>query len=180
MEVEIRAKISNLDGILGKLNQLKEIKVKKQVERQVDTYIKHSQDKERVLIFRIRRKKEGAIFTLKTKSQGAKDVIWADIDLPVAEPDKLEDILMNSGYEYVVLIDKVRDSFDYQGYEINIDNIRDLGYFIEIEYQTDTDVAKDQIIESIKKILYSLGLTKDDIIEKGYVRLMEEKELKKK
>ena len=53
------------------------------------------------------------MFTLKTKSAATKDIAWKDIDLPLEDPDRLEDILMNSGYEYVVLIDKVRDSFQY-------------------------------------------------------------------
>ncbi len=178
MEIEIRARINNLDNFLVALNKLPGIKTKKMSARQVDTYLKHSLDKERKIIFRIRRKANKAIFTLKTKSQhDKKDVAWKDIDIQFDEPDRLEDILLNSGYEYVVLIDKVRDSFQYQKYEINIDNIRDLGYFVEIECMCDQNKSKviDSEIVSMREILLSLGCENDDIIERGYVQLMEEK-----
>lgn len=175
MEIEIRAKINNLSAFQERLQKLDGITIKKQAERQTDTYIKHSQDKNRVIVFRIRRKEKNAILTLKTKSLiSEKDIAWKEINIPISEPDKLEDILMTSGYEYVVLVDKVRDSFCYLDYEINIDNIRDLGYFVEIEYIADKEENIDKKILKMKSILYQLGCVKEDIIEKGYVPLLEE------
>ena len=152
MEIEIRARINDLPLLQKQLNSLSGIRIKKQADREVDTYIRHSKDNEGLLIFRIRRKEDGAMFTLKTKSAATKDIAWKDIDLPLEDPDRLEDILMNSGYEYVVLIDKVRDSFQYDEYEINIDNIRDLGHFIEIEAQG-AGINIDEKILEMKKYL---------------------------
>lgn len=175
MEIEIRAKINNPSAFQKKLQKLDGITVKKQAERQTDTYIKHSRDKDRVIVFRIRRKEKNAILTLKAKSSILeKDVAWKEINIPISEPDKLEDILMTSGYGYVVLVDKVRDSFRYLDYEINVDNVRDLGYFVEIEYITKEEKSIDREISKMKSILCQLGCTQGDIIEKGYVPLLEE------
>lgn len=174
MEIEIRAKISDLSFLQKQLNGLSGVIIKKQAGREVDTYLKHSKDGDGLLIFRIRRKENGSLFTLKTKSTATKDVAWKDIDLPLEDPNRLEDILMNSGYEYVILIDKVRDSFQYNEYEINIDNIRDLGHFIEIEAQSAEININEKILE-MKKIFNHLGIADKDIIERGYVQLMKEK-----
>lgn len=175
MEIEIRAKINNLSDFRKRIQSLGNITIKKQAERQVDTYIKHSQDKDRVIVFRIRRKENGAILTLKSKSLVLeKDVAWKEVNIPISEPDNLENILMTSGYEYVVLVDKIRDSFCYSDYEINVDNIRDLGCFVEIEYVSKEGENIDKKILDMKSILYQLGCAEDDIIEKGYVLLLEE------
>lgn len=181
MEVEIRAKIHNLSDFQKKLQTLQGIKIKKQAERQVDTYIKHSQDKTRTLVFRIRRKEDGALLTLKSRLPALeKDVAWKEIDIRISEPDKLEDILMGSGYEYVVIIDKIRDSFQCLNYEINVDNIRDLGLFVEIEYLSNKEEELKEQVFRMKSIMYQLGCGEDAIIEKGYVSLMEEAMLNQK
>jgi len=133
-----------------------------------------------LLVIRIRRKEDGALLSFKAKSADPNsDIAWHDYDTPIVEPDTLEDILLHTGYEYVVLIDKVRDSFTWRGFEINIDNIRDLGLFIEVEAQgteKDIDLKKKQI----KDFFSTLGIDDVEIIEKGYVPLMKEKFLEQK
>jgi len=176
MEIEIRAKIPDLPAFLRKLNGLPEVKAEKSGVHEVDTYLKHGQDKERILVLRIRRRPTGAILTFKTKSQG-KDVAWHDIDLPLHDPDMLEDILLNSGYVYVVLIDKVRDAFRRGAIEINVDQIRELGNFVEVAFETSGSATPQQIrtkTAELKQLLAELGCGQGDIVEKGYVKLMEE------
>ncbi len=176
MEIEIRARIPDLAAFTKALNRLKGVLKIKMGERQVDTYIKHGQDDGRVLIIRIRRREDRAILTFKTKSVG-KDMAWQDMDIPLSDPDHMEDMLLSSGYVYVVLIDKVRDAFRYQDLEINVDQIRDLGTFVEIAYETIVFVAgekKEEVVGKMKRLLNDLGCDDDSIFEKGYVPLMEE------
>jgi len=176
MEIEIRAKIPDLPAFQRNLNALPGVESVKSGVREVDTYLKHGQDKERILVLRIRRRSTGALLTFKTKSQG-KDVAWHDIDLPLHDPDMLEDILLNSGYVYVVLIDKVRDAFRRGDIEINVDQIRELGNFVEVAFET-AEAASPELIRTktveLKKLLMQLGCRQEDIVEKGYVKLMEE------
>ncbi|OGL74441.1 hypothetical protein A3E39_04155 [Candidatus Uhrbacteria bacterium RIFCSPHIGHO2_12_FULL_60_25] len=175
MELEIRANVRDLKKFTNKLNALVGVRSVELADREVDTYMKHGADTERILIIRIRRKARGAILTFKAKSQG-RDISWHDIDIPLAEPDRLEDILIASGYVYVVLIDKLRDAFRYKEYEINLDQIRELGTFVEIAFETpdsiDSTTAEKKTME-MKQILRNLGCIDADIIEVGYVKLME-------
>jgi len=155
MEIELRAKVSNPQLLEEKLKGLSGIVEKKSNERQVDTYLKQEND-------------EG-------KSKNEHDIAWQDYDTPIEDPERLESVLVNNGYVYVCLIDKVRQSFGYGDFEINIDNIRDLGLFVEIEKQGEEDsveVVKKEIIE----LLSTLGISESDIITQGYVQLVLNKE----
>lgn len=176
MEIELRARINDKNIFQDKLNSLPDVKAISTGERQIDTYLKHSSDIERVLVLRIRRKNNGAILSFKTKSEG-KDVAWHDIDLPLSEPDLMEDILTNSGYIYVVEIDKVRDAFLFKNFEINLDQIRDLGLFVEVAIEVPESESdnKDIYIKKLEELLAKLGCEKQQIIKLGYVKLMEQK-----
>ena len=176
MELEIRSKVVNKELFEKKLNQLPQLKVKKRSEREVDTYMCQPGSDGKEIIFRIRRRKSGTMFTVKTAGgSNKKDVFWKDIDMPLDDPDLLEDILMSNGWKYSVIIDKVRDSFNYNEFEINFDVIRDLGTFVEIEFQTKDESDMDLTLEKMKEILEFLGCKQEDIIQKGYVKLMLEK-----
>lgn len=173
MEIELRAKILDTQLLEDKLKQLPNIVEKKSDERQVDLYFKHESEENEKMIIRIRKNYENnkALLTFKSKSRSSDDIAWQDFDTPITDPDKLEDLLINSGYVYFCLIDKVRQSFRYQDFEINIDNIRDLGIFIEIEKngkENEVEIIRKQIIE----LLDLLGVSEDNIINQGYVQLV--------
>lgn len=174
MEIELRAKISNAESFESSLSNLPGLKSKGEATRQIDVYLKNESDKERRMVFRIRKsydKKDG-IFTIKTKSSGAHgDIAWHDVDMPVDDTEYLETLLASNGHVYVCIIDKVRESFQYGDIEINVDNIRDLGLFVELEKRGD-DKEVYKIKEDLLLVLERLGMQKNQIIEKGYVPLM--------
>lgn len=177
MEIELRAKVTNPQLLEEKLKSLEGIVEKKSNERQVDTYLKQENDEDRKMIVRIRKnyEKDSAILTFKGKSKNEHDIAWQDYDTPIEDPERLERVLVNNGYVYVCMIDKVRQSFDYKDFEINVDNIRDLGLFVEVEKQ-----GQENDVESIKKeildLLENLGISESDVITQGYVQLVLSKE----
>ena len=173
MEIELRAKILEPKTIEQNLKLLPGIVEKKSNDRQIDTYLKHENDKDRKLVIRLRKNytNNKATLTFKGKSKGKLDIAWQDYDTPIENPDILEKVLINNGYEYVCLIDKVRQSFVYEKFEINIDNIRDLGLFIEIEkYGEEGEVEK--IKNELTDLLNKLGIKNEDIVTQGYVQLV--------
>ena len=177
MEIELRAKINEPASLEKSLGKLPGIKEKKAGERQIDVYLRHEKDNEKKSIIRIRKSydNEKAILTFKGSSSGrSDDIAWEDYDTPIENPDKLERLLVGNGYVYVCLIDKMRQSFIYNEFEINIDNIRYLGIFIEIE-KIDSEKEIDEVKKEITSILELCGIAEQDIIKKGYVQLMLEK-----
>jgi len=172
MEIELRAQILNTQLLEEKLKQLPNIIEKKIGERQIDLYFRHESEINEKMIIRIRKNyiNNKALLTFKSKSRHSHDIAWQDFDTPIDNPDKLEDLLINSGYVYFCLIDKVRQSFIYKDFEINIDNIRDLGLFIEIE-KNGAESEVETIRKQIMDLLASLGILENAIINQGYVQL---------
>lgn len=117
MEIELRAKISNAQLLEEKLKQLPNVIEKKNGERQVDLYFKHGSEVDEKMVIRIRKNytNNKTLLTFKSKSKHSQDIAWEDFDTPIDDPDKLENLLINSGYVYFCLIDKVRQSFAYKG-----------------------------------------------------------------
>lgn len=173
MEIELRARILDEELLEQKLNQLPKIPEKMKEVRQVDIYFKHEGEEEEKMVIRIRKDYESntALLTFKGKSRHTDDIAWHDFDTPISDPDRLEQVLLGHGYVYFVLIDKVRKTFKYEDFEINIDNIRDLGLFIEIE-KNGEEKDMENIRKEIMDLLVLLGIGEGEIISKGYVQLI--------
>lgn len=168
MEIEIRAELKNGKKLLDTLKKTKGIKFVG-TYKEDDRYLKHGTDIERSLILRIRRKKDKSILTFKGKAKG-KDTAWPDVDLPLSDPKTLEGLLLSNNYVDVVRIKKDRSMFKKGDFEINVDKIDNLGWFVEVEGRGN---AKDRkkVETAIHALLADLGIEKGQIIEKGYVPL---------
>jgi predicted adenylyl cyclase CyaB len=178
MEIEIRAQIGNPKKITNLLKKDKDVVfVSEKAEK--DIYFKHSTDTDRKLVLRIRRTKSGDMLTFKAKSKG-DDTAWPDVDLPLNDAKSLEKILRGSDYEEVVTITKKRSTYKTkkEKFEINIDHIQELGWFIEIEGRG-TQKERKHIEEKLNKTLTSLGINQADIVRQGYVPLALAKKLAK-
>jgi predicted adenylyl cyclase CyaB len=176
-ELEMRFKVLDVEKIRKKLLSLDGIQLKQEVEKQQDHYLKHSTDLERKLIFRVRMQGEQALISLKKRSHLKEDICWQDVDLPVTSENanRFESILLSSGYEKVVNVEKNRTSYRYENYEINLDEVVGLGNYLEVECIVDSDNSKLMEKEKIKMLDFLrtvFGIQKEDIIYEGYVPLM--------
>lgn len=172
MEIEIRAKLVSGKKLIDALNKTKGVKFIG-TYKEDDRYFKHATDIQRNLVLRIRRKKDKAILTFKSKAKG-KDTAWPDIDLSLSDPKVLEGILLSNNYVDVVRIKKDRFMFAKGNFEINVDKIDGLGWFIEIEGRGNAKERK-KIETAIHDLFKDFSIEKDQIIERGYVPLMLEK-----
>jgi adenylate cyclase class 2 len=114
------------------------------------------------------------LLTFKGKQQTSnttEDIARPEYETRISNADTLINLLLTSGYETLVIIDKIRQSYTYNAMEINIDEIKGLGSFIEVELlvaqENDIDDAKKQIIAFFQ----TLAIDKSHIIHKGYVPL---------
>lgn len=174
MEIEIRAKIGKPKEITNLLKKDKEVVFVGEKEEK-DIYFKHSTDTERKLVIRIRKTKKGDILTFKAKSTG-DDTAWPDVDLPLSDAKSLEKILRGSNYEEVITITKKRATYNKKKFEINIDHIKELGWFIEIEGRG-TQKQRKQIEKELNETLCLFGINQADIVRQGYVPLALAKKL---
>jgi adenylate cyclase, class 2 len=173
MEIELRCKAPpQIHERIAKLNA-----VKQKEETEDDEYFKFGLDVDRKLVVRIRRKNNGeTLLTFKGSSKAPQDIAWQEWETSAPDPDSLKKLFLSNGLVPVVHIVKKRVTYKLSDFEINVDEIKDLGTFVEVELQSE-DVVTAQ--KRIRELLSKVGITEADIITKGYVPLMIEKNASK-
>jgi len=84
--------------------------------------------------------------------------------LEIPDPDTLKAILQRS-IGVKVTVTKQREIYQHQGTQIHLDNVEDLGTFIEFERPI-TDLPEDR--ETLKKLMEKLKIRPEDLITGSY------------
>ncbi len=86
-----------------------------------------------------------------------------EIELTIESPDAIQGLLEALGLKPFIAYTKTRNSWRYKECTVEIDNIPDLGNFIEIEGPTK---------QAIKRVIENLGLTNKPIIKQSYLEMI--------
>ncbi|PES76588.1 hypothetical protein CN504_25870 [Bacillus anthracis] len=177
-EVELRFKINNAEYIHGKLSDLNFTLLSE--KRQIDEYFKHKGfEKEGDVV-------GSYIYRLRTDSQKGNSAvrkktiepgIWDELEINI-DGDNLTFIrtLMEDSLSSILVIDKYRRTYKKDDFTLNIDIIKDLGEFVEVELLVLEE--SNEAMKKIENLILELGVNKSDIIREGYVTLIKkEKEL---
>jgi adenylate cyclase class 2 len=169
MEIELRVLIDEAKEQEVK-NLLDSLAKEGKKEKQADKYFKFIKDEERKLVLRIREKKEKSFLTFKGSSKEPEDIAWQEWETEIKDTDNLEKLFISNGLEIVVEIVKTRIEYKYDDMSINLDNIENLGTFIEVEIISENvEEAKNKIQQFLFE---KLNLNQENIIQEGYVPLM--------
>ena len=99
---------------------------------------------------------------LTYKKDVYKDEIWQYSDeneIDVENPNNLKEILYSLGLKELLTIDNKRKYYIYGNYEIVLENVKNLGVFLEIEYKgkiTNTEIAVRR--KEIQKFIDNIDL----------------------
>ena len=168
VEVELRALITQ--STIEKINSKP-----KKVSQEHDLYFRYKTDKKKSWIVRIRRKGNKHVLTYKSSKKFGEGA-WDEVNIPVGKRVALQlaSFFEDNEHNLEVEIAKFRRTFKIDGMEINVDEIENLGTFIEAEILAkveNIEGAKDKIRAYFKK----LDIPDVNITEKGYVGLMRDK-----
>ncbi|OGY46156.1 MAG: hypothetical protein A3J62_00595 [Candidatus Buchananbacteria bacterium RIFCSPHIGHO2_02_FULL_38_8] len=95
-----------------------------------------------------------------------------EFEVAVNDPKTVKLILKKLGYLREAIIDKVREKYTYQGLHIDVDQVKGLGKFIEVECMKN---RKDSL-KRIYNFYIKLGISPKDLIpEKRYLDMTWEK-----
>lgn len=94
--------------------------------------------------------------------------LYADeIETSVQDAKKLIQILESLGFKKISTIKKRRESWQYNNFQFDCDDVEGLGFFVEIEYKGEVDdPAKGRGI--ITDFLAEIGIKDWKIIKRGY------------
>lgn len=179
IEVELKFPLLNPKGVISNLKR--KAKVKKLGDFQKDTYFipKHRNFLKQKPIsewLRVRETKLGASLNYKHwHNLKDKQAIHCDeYETSVEDIKSLKKILESLDFEEIIVVDKVRDTWNFKKAEVAIDKVKNLGTFIEVEAKgafKSIDEAKDYL----HKILKELGAKVGPQDFKGYPYWMIEK-----
>ncbi len=131
--------------------------------KQIDTYFKPLKNKNTYL--RIRNVGNKNIVTYKEKQKNYCDELEAEID----DAKNMEKIFERLGLKKIGVVAKSRIIYNYQDkYEIALDNVKNVGYFIEIEIKK-YELAKDEEYQKLLQVAKDFGLNLKNKSTKHYL-----------
>lgn len=172
-EIEVKAKLRNKQELLNKADKLG-ISFSEPYSQDDTTYETDlPKDDPGWNIFRIRKQTDKTILTMKYKaSSRSRDN--HERESVIEDADEVADMLERIGYSFGVRVKKTRQIAKYNGLEICVDEIDDLGAFVEVEELASDDADVDEIQGKLWGLLKELGVSSTDRVHKGYDSLMHE------
>ena len=178
-EIEVKARVSDLSELIKKLESLG-VAFSEPITQNDETFVDENygdydkfQPGKNVL--RIRENKGKFIFTLKQPQSNELDCFERETE--ITDPREFKEALLLMGYKPVVEIHKIRRKAKYKDYEICLDDVKELGAFVEVEKITDNEDA-DKVQDELFNFLETLGVSKDNREIHGYDTLVYLKQLR--
>jgi adenylate cyclase class 2 len=145
--------------------------------RQVDTYY-DAPDREFAETdeaLRIRREEPAngepvARVTYKGPLIEAESKTREEAETVVADDEAMAAILAGLGYEPAATVEKHRERFAYDGYDVTLDDVAGLGEFVEVEAETDGEV--EPVREGAYEVLEALDLDPEEQLRTSYLGLL--------
>ena len=176
-EVEIKVKIQNPQETESKILSIaKFIKQKQQIDQYTDA---------KNLFFGQNPISE----YLRVRTEGNKSILGYhychfnpdgsllktdEYEIEVNDSQMAVTILEKIGFEIIVTVTKTRSVYETDDYEITLDHIKELGYFLELEYKgNSTDFNKTK--EEMYKFLDNLEILYEQVPEGGFPDLIYKK-----
>jgi predicted adenylyl cyclase CyaB len=134
-EIEVKARVSDMQAIEEKLRALG-CTISEPVIQDDTVFVDYSEAYDQMSpgknFLRIRKSNDKTLFTVKQPQQGELDCFEHETEISDAEEMRQAILLM--GYHEAIKIYKTRRKTNYGEYEICLDEVRDLGTFIELEF----------------------------------------------
>lgn len=172
IEVEVKAKIDNFKDIEDKLEKIGAVKTK--TESQEDIYFKSpiADFKKTDEALRIRTTNNNTFITYKGPKLNKKAKTRKEVEMIIEDATKASDIFEEIGFSKALTVKKNRQYYQYDDFEISLDDVEGLTPYMEIEIAledgTDYTDAQRRIFEMFEK----LGIT-EGFETTSYLELLE-------
>ena len=176
LEVEVKAHISDFKEVKSRLKQIGAHKLKE--EQQEDIYFNapHRDFAQTDEALRIRKipHKDGSkiILTYKGAKLDDKSKTRKEIEVDVGDVDKTASILENLGFIQVRNVKKDRMIYLLDKFIISLDQVYDVGNFVEIEIELNEGEEFQKSLDEIFRIYQKLGI-RNGFERRSYLELLE-------
>ncbi len=179
-EVEIKYRVGErVEKLVQKLLE-KKCKLAYRID-EVDIYFSHPckdfAKTDEALRLRIERRdnSETCVLTYKGPRIKSEGKTREEISIEIDNMENCIKILEKLGFRKVIEIVKHRQVFEKENLTITLDQVEELGNFVEIECVTNSEQLVEHCIRDIKNFAKEIGLEDSMIVDKTYLELMLEK-----
>ncbi|HXK32369.1 MAG TPA: class IV adenylate cyclase [Candidatus Paceibacterota bacterium] len=95
-----------------------------------------------------------------------------EYETEISQPEELKKILNFLDFKKVIIVDKERQYWNCGKFEVALDDVKGLGFFIEVEAKGSFDnpiKAREKCINFLEK--FGIKISEKDLIKKGYPAL---------
>jgi len=171
--IELKAKVNDLGIIREKLTKLGAESTG--IFRQTDFYF--DTPKGRLKLREVEGKDEAMLVYYERKDEKGPKRSSVFI-LEIREPTVFK-TLLNKILEIKATVDKIREIHRYQGTQIHLDTVKELGTFIEFEKETHNNPqAISQSKQALEKLMEKLGINSNELEKLSYGDLIQNKQSK--
>lgn len=170
IEIEIQVNIENSKPLLDFLKNNAQFKSEKQQTDEYFSPIHRSFVKVRPVKEWLRLRNSKGSYSINYKNwhydENKKSTYCDEYETKIENLDKIKKILNILNFKPLITVNKLRKTWVYNNYEINIDSVKDLGDFVEIEYIGKEQAEPVKITEQMINFLKNIGCGK---IKRNYL-----------
>ena len=108
--------------------------------------------------FRLRKTNNNSFITYKVDNFDGNKWLYSDeYETKIDNIDQMHKIIELLGFKKLLTIDNNKSNYKTDKYEITIEEVKDLGNFMEVEYCTNENVNIKEIKEEINNFIKDLG-----------------------
>lgn len=178
IEVEVKAKINDFDEMRKKLSKLGAIKTKTEFQKDVyfnSPVVDFAKTDEAL---RIRKTESDGLIRTMITYKGPKinkeSKTRTEIEMFIENDEKAAKIFENIGFKEVRAVCKNREYFEYENFEISLDDVEGLSPYMEIEIGLPDGQDYTEAQNKIFDLFTKLGI-KDGFETTSYLELLESK-----
>ena len=109
--------------------------------------------------FRVRKNDKGCFLTYKKQHFEGKLWVYSDeYETKIGDPNVLEKIIEMIGLEVLIRVHNKRKVYSYKDFEIELEDVENLGVFIEVEKLSNSSNDEMTIKKEIREFIKSLNL----------------------
>jgi adenylate cyclase class 2 len=184
-EVEVKFPVTDMDAMKQKIIQAGGVPLN--TDLQIDSYYDHPcrsfADTDESIRIRRRALTKDSItkesghapveFTYKGPKvdKKTKTRVEYTLDLQAKDHESITKILFSTGFRFAAIITKTREFFDVDGISASLDDVVDIGLFIELELIADGKDGMKLARERILKLARDLGLDEKDMVRDSYLEI---------
>lgn len=180
IEIEAKFPLYNKKETLSKLKKISKTIEENNYQKDIYYTPAHKNFLEKTPIsewFRIRDTKKEKTINYKNWSNANKNnkISCKEIEIGIDDYNGMIEILKALDFNQIIVVEKTRNSFEYNNIIISIDSIENLDDFIELEFKTNLYDNEDESMKYIIDTLKELNIKVGEQIFAGYPQLIMKK-----